>query len=177
MDTLTIQPTVMITYGSFMSVNGEIESGSNINVPINHPGVILISSAIGGTRTVDGDATVDYPRIGFYPQTADYSITAVDDDDNPIELSDKTYIDAYGRLHIGPEVKVGTILVITSVYWPIDPSTGDGFSLTGGCTVTIIEPATYGNQNSINEWPYLQYMPLPLTSPASGEFGFTLVPE
>lgn len=173
MDVLEISLEELTTIVSYMGADGNAVSSDTADIPVNYPGVVLITTLLGGTRVIDNDDTVEYPRIGFYPQTADYSITAVDVDENPVELSEKTYIDAYGRLHLGPEVKMGMLLTITSKYWAINPSTGDGWDLTGTCYINFVEPEVYGNQNAVNEWPYLFYIPVTMAAPASGEFGFT----
>lgn len=86
-------------------------------------------------------------------------------------LTPKTYIDAYGKLHIGDEVQNGDRLTITAKLINRNPS-GNGYELTSGNSIILganfINSDMLGNFNSAEHLPYIAYQPFDTPTPASG---------
>lgn len=173
MDTLVITPN-RLTIGAYtMTFDGfPGEPSGALTVPINYP--VWLTANISGTRTVSGDASALYPKIGFEFGGIEWDVTcaipgANDDPDTPVPLTPKTYIDSYNRLHIGDEVEVGMVLTINARMVSPNPS-GAGYALDayGAITVTFTNANNFGNNNNAERQPYTAYFKFDPPTPASG---------
>ena len=87
------------------------------------------------------------------------------------QLTPKTYIDAYGKLHIGDEVQNGDLLTVTAKLVNRNPSSS-GYELTSGNSIILeadfLNFEYLGNFNSAEGLPYIVYQPFDTPTPASG---------
>ena len=173
MDTLVITPTDLAIYGSAFSLGPNPSSeGTTIDAPINS--TINIQSFVGGTRKINGADSTDYSKIGFNFGGIEWSVTCmipggVDTPAVPVALSPKTYVDAYGKLHLGDEIEVGMVLTVNAKLVNRNPS-GAGYELTASTpvTITIVPTEGFGNANHAERFPYITYQDLDSPTPASG---------
>lgn len=132
-------------------------------------GSILPEDAVLPTEEC-GKFTLDIGGIEW-SVTAQHAIPGDEVTYEAYPLTPKTYIDAYGKLHIGDEVQNGDRLTVTAKLVNRNPS-GSGYELTSGNS--IILEATFndgeflGNFNSAEELPYIAYQPFDTPTPASG---------
>lgn len=75
-----------------------------------------------------------------------------------IALNTRTYVDAYGVLHIQKRgIQTGDILTVEATSAYINPS-GETTEYKATCTVTIVEPEDHGfKEDAIDTDPYIQY--------------------
>lgn len=172
MDTLVITPNELGIIANILY--GDYQIGQNMAINCPHNATVWISSLVSGTREVNNSTSYAYDKIGFGFGGIEWSVTCVipggDDPDTPVALSPKTYVDAYGRLHLGDEVEVGMVLTINAKLVSPNPS-GSGYEIAAfePVTITITENETYfGNFNHVERFPYLIYQDGDTRTPASG---------
>lgn len=172
MDTLTITPTNLIILGYYFDIDVNPTTATTLTAPINAS--IGILSQVLGTRQISGSGTADYPRIGFGGFGGiEWSVTCVipggDDPDTPVALSPKTYVDAYGKLHLGDEVEVGMVITVNAKLVNRNPS-GSGYTIDADApvTITLKEADGFGNFNHAERYPYIIYQSVDSATPASG---------
>lgn len=89
-----------------------------------------------------GDVESDNPTvIGVEPDSGLFEVVgyANSDEDTPISLNSRTYVDNYGVLHTQKSLEPGNELVVTARSAYINPS-GATTSYNAEATVTIVEP-------------------------------------
>lgn len=127
---------------------------------------------IGGTLqlklTLDGTVTgSETGRVAVEPDAATYTVAAsrttagVDDDPDVVEaipLNSRTYVDAYGMLHLqktGIQADDEITVTATSVY--INPS-GSTTSYSDTFTATVIDPVEQGQKScGVAREPFIEY--------------------
>lgn len=86
-------------------------------------------------------------------------------------LTPKTYIDAYGKLHLGDEVEDGDRLTVTLKLVNKNPS-GSGYELVASNPFVLFFEAEandpVGNFNAVDGLPYIAYQSFDTFTPASG---------
>lgn len=92
--------------------------------------------------TLTGSVSPDNSNVVLTPDSFTYTIGAygVGDNDAPvaIDLSDRTYIDRAGKLHIQDDIDAGTVITINAISTYVDPSSSPiPGALTGTVTVTV----------------------------------------
>ena len=120
-DTITMTPTGI----AFNPATGNVEAGGTIETHIFLQG--SVASAASG----------DTDPIGVEPDAATYTVTAVDSNSNPVALNSRTYVDAYGVLHVQKSVEAGTVITVTAKAAYINPS-GATTSYTDDFVATVI---------------------------------------
>ena len=95
---------------------------------------VKIEVALTGTVTgSDGEVGC----ITVQPNSAMFSIAAVDSNADPVELNSRTYVDSYGVLHIQKSgIESGTVITVTGTATYVNPS-GVTTTYTDSETVTI----------------------------------------
>ena len=172
MDTLVITPSTLAIIGMLVD-SGPLPTieGTSLEAPINS--TIYIRTAVLGTRKINLIDTAEYPKIGFFFGGIEWSVTCVipggDDPDTPVALSPKTYVDAYGKLHLGDEVEVGMVLTVNAKLVNCNPS-GAGYEISASDPVVITFSAAeaFGNFNHAERFPYIVYKDTDTPTPASG---------
>lgn len=85
------------------------------------------------TGTVTGD---DTGLIAVEPDSATFELAAVDSDSAPVQLNSRTYVDAYGVLHVQKTIETGTVITITATSTYVNPS-GSTSTYTATATATV----------------------------------------
>lgn len=120
-DTITMTPTGI----AFNPATGNVEAGGTIETHIFLQGSVA-SAASGDTEP-----------IGVEPDAATYTVTAVDSNSDPVALNSRTYVDAYGVLHVQKSIEAGTVITVTAKAAYINPS-GATTSYTDDFVATVI---------------------------------------
>lgn len=120
-DTITMAPTGI----QFSPATGNVEAGGTIETHIFLQG--SVASAASG----------DTDPIGVEPDAAIYTVTAVDSNSHPVALNSRTYVDAYGVLHVQKSVEAGTVITVTAKAAYINPS-GATTSYTDDFVATVV---------------------------------------
>lgn len=124
-DANTVIPTVTMTPSglSFTPNSGNVEPG----------GKIQLSLALSGTVT--GDST---GLIGVEPDAATFSVSAVDSNNDAKPLNARTYVDAYGVLHVQKTgIEAGDVITVTAASAYVNPS-GSTTDYTATFTATVV---------------------------------------
>ena len=87
---------------------------------------------LAGTVTND-----DTGLIAVEPDAATFELAAVDGDSAPVQLNSRTYVDAYGVLHVQKSIEAGTVITITATSTYTNPS-GSTSTYTATATATIV---------------------------------------
>lgn len=170
MDTLVITPNQLVIAGSVVGVdlmNYDLSGSCPLNASV------YFRAGVFGTRTVNSVESTDYPRIGFGFGGIEWSVTCAipggDDPDTPVALSPKTYIDAYGKLHLGDEVQVGMEITVNAKLVNRNPS-GSGYLIDADDPIVfeITDNEGFGNFNHAERFPYIIYQNTDTPTPASG---------
>lgn len=167
MDTLVITPNTLILTGiAYDSTPYPSSEGDAIDASINSR--VYIRPFVTGARKVNNANSLDYPKIGFSFGGIEWSVTAEIGGD-PVALSPKTYVDAYGMLHLGDEVEVGMELTVDAKLVNPNPS-GAGYEISASAPVviTIVDAEAFGNFNHAERFPYIAYQDIDSPTPASG---------
>lgn len=126
-DNNTSIPTITMTPSGieFDPDTGNIEIGGTLDTHIFLRGVL--SADVGGTGS-----------IGIEPDAAIYELSAVDSNNDPIQLKSTTYVDSYGILHCQKTgIEAGTVITITATSEWINPS-GVTTTYTDTFTATVV---------------------------------------
>lgn len=104
-----------------------------------------------GTVTGDTDGA-----IAVEPDAALFTVAAVRGTD-AVSLNTRTYVDAYGVLHIQKsDVQAGDVITVTAKSAYINPS-GATTSFTATCAVTLTAAEAPGNKETLDDKPFIQY--------------------
>lgn len=172
MDTLVITPTNFSIIAAYMSAQGTISysTGTRFEVPANAR--VWFQAGVSGTRQVNNAASTDYERIGFNFGGIEWNISVEDSGPEtpvPIQLTPRTYIDAYGVLHLGPEVKGAEILITVTAKLVSPNPSGSGYELNSSpVVIALTAPVNFGNNNNAERQPYITYQEFTSQTPASG---------
>lgn len=120
-DTITMTPTGI----AFSPDSGNVEAGGTIETHI------FLQGSVASANSEPTDP------IGVEPDAATYTVTAVDTNSDPVALNSRTYVDAYGVLHVQKSVEAGTVITVTAKAAYINPS-GATTSYTDDFTATVI---------------------------------------
>ena len=122
-DSATVIPTVT------QSVTGMTLTAEESTVKLG--GSVKLTVALTGSMSpADTILTVQ-------PNSAIYSLAAVDGDSEPVELNSRTYVDEYGILHVQKSVlSTGTVITVTAKSAYINPS-GSTTEYTASADVTL----------------------------------------
>ncbi len=123
----TTIPTITMTPSGieFSPDTGNIEVGGMLDTHIFLRGSLSASS--GGTGV-----------IGIEPDAATYELSAVDDNNNPLDLKSTTYVDNYGILHCQKTgIAAGAVITITATAAYVNPS-GSTSTYTDTFTATVV---------------------------------------
>lgn len=126
-DANTSIPTItMVPSGiEFDPDTGNIEIGGTLDTHIFLRG--SLSADVGGTGS-----------IGLEPDAALYELSAVDSNNDPVQLKSTTYVDAYGILHCQKTgIEAGTVITITATSEWVNPS-GVTTTYTDTFTATVV---------------------------------------
>lgn len=77
-----------------------------------------------------------YENLEVAPDSATYEVSAVDADDNSVNLNSRTYVDKYNVLHTQKTLESGTVITVTCTATYINPS-GSTSTYTDTATVTV----------------------------------------
>lgn len=120
--TITMTPSGI----EFSPDTGNIEPGGTLDTHIYLRGSVSASDS--------GDTGM----IGVEPDAATYTLSAVDDSNNPLDLNSKTYVDSYGVLHCQKTgIAAGAVITVTAAATYINPS-GSTSSYTDTFTATVV---------------------------------------
>ena len=109
-DANTVIPTVTMTPSGF--------AFSPDSATVNPGDEIQLHYALAGS--VSGDTT---GLIGVEPDSATFTVAAVDSGSNPVALNSRTYVDSYGVLHIQKTgLSSGDVITVTAVATYVNPS-------------------------------------------------------
>lgn len=104
-----------------------------------------------GTVTGDTDGA-----IAVEPDAALFTVAAVRGKD-AVPLNTRTYVDAYGVLHIQKsDVQAGDVITVTAKSAYINPS-GATTSFTATCAVTLTAAEAPDNKETLDDKPFIQY--------------------
>lgn len=140
--TVTMEPT-----GLAFSPNAvNVVAGKSVQLNLNLTG------------TVEDDPT---GLIAVEPDAALYSVAGartVEDETVPIALNSRTYVDAYGKLHVQKSgIQIGDVLTVTAKSAYINPS-GATSTFTATATATVVAPENGGAKEcAVAENPYIEY--------------------
>lgn len=126
-DANTAIPTITMTPTGLEFVDNALEcvAGETVKLALNLVGTVQ-NDQIG--------------VIGVEPDAALFSVSAVDSDNEPIELNSRTYVDAYGILHTQKSLDVGDVITVTATSVYDNPSTNEALpNFTATATVTIVD--------------------------------------
>ncbi len=122
----TVIPTITMTPTGLEFVEDTLEcvAGETVKLALNLVG------------TVQND---QLGIIGVEPDAGMFSVSAVNSDNEPIELNSRTYVDAYGILHTQKTLDEGDVITVTATSVYDNPSTNDQLpNFTATATVTIV---------------------------------------
>lgn len=103
--------------------------------------------------TVKGDTD---GAIAVEPDAALFTVAAVRGND-AVPLNTRTYVDAYGVLHIQKsDVQAGDVITVTAKSAYINPS-GATTSFTATCAVTLTAAEAPDNKETLDDKPFIQY--------------------
>lgn len=169
MDTLVITPEIADLIPICVFPDGVVSQPLGDTVPLDC--TIYIRCDISGTKTVNGNATTKYNRIGFNFGGIEWKLTAQDttgDVPVPVPLSNKTYVDSYGKLHLGPEIEAGVEITIGARIVSPNPS-GNGYTIDANSTsIKFGSISRVGNANANEYAPYITYQAGDARTLASG---------
>ena len=122
-DSATVIPTVT------QSVTGMTLTAEESTVKLG--GSVKLTVALTGSMSpADTILTVQ-------PNSAIYSLAAVDGDSEPVELNSRTYVDEYGILHVQKSgLSTGTVITVTAKSAYINPS-GSTTEYTASADITL----------------------------------------
>ena len=121
----TTPPTITMTPSAlaFTPDNGNIEPG----------GELQLTLALTGSVSNDSEGL-----IGVEPDAALYSISAVDSNNDPLQLNSRTFVDAYGVLHLQKTgVAAGDVITVTATAAYLNPS-GSTSTFTDDFVATVV---------------------------------------
>lgn len=95
-------------------------------------GTVRITPTLSGTFTPDAD----YEQLEVAPDACVFTVFAVDENDAPVSLNSRTYVDRYGVLHVQKTIAEGTKLTVSAVSAYLNPD-GATAPLTDKITVTV----------------------------------------
>ena len=119
--TITMTPTAI----EFSPNSGNVAPGGELQTNIYLRGTLANS---------DGGST---DPIGVEPDAALYAISAVDGNNDPVQLNSRTYMDKHGVLHVQKSVEAGTVITVTATAAYVNPS-GATSSFTDDFTATVV---------------------------------------
>lgn len=98
---------------------------------------ISLGGTVKFTAALTGSMSPADTVLTVQPNSAIYSVAAVDSNSNPIELNSRTYVDEYGILHIQRSgLSAGDVITVTAESAYINPS-GSTTTYTASDSVTI----------------------------------------
>lgn len=143
-DNATTIPTVTVAPSAltFAPDTGNIEIG----------GTLQLKLTLNGTVTGDAEG-----RIAVEPDSAIFTVVATRSD-AAIPLNSRTYVDAYGVLHLQKTgVQAGDEITVTATSTYVNPS-GSTTSYSDTFTATVIAPVAQGaKQCAVATDPYITY--------------------
>lgn len=120
--TITMTPSGI----EFSPDSGNIEPGGTLDTHIYLRGSVAASDSS------------DTGMIGVEPDAATYTLSAVDSNNDPLDLNSKTYVDSYGVLHCQKTgIAAGAVITVTAAATYINPS-GSTSSYTDTFTATVV---------------------------------------
>ena len=146
--------------------------------PFDRNTAIYFQPFVDGTIEVDGETTEECRKFTLNIGGIEWIVTAAHVDssgDEPVEtpyqLSARTYVDAYGKLHVGDEVENDDKIFVTAKLVNRNPS-GSGYELVAENTITLQanfdEIPLFGNFNDAETMPYIAYQYGDSLTPAAG---------
>lgn len=110
------------------------------------------------TFALTGTVSPANTKIQVEPNSAVYTVTAIDDNDAPIALNSRTYVDEYGVLHIQKTgISAGDTIIVSAEGTYINPS---GVTSTYTATLDLeltATPAVGAKEGPVNVKPYIEY--------------------
>lgn len=142
-DDATTVPTITV------APTGMAFAEDAVNVTMG--GTVQLNLNLTGTVTGDNEDGL----IAVEPDAALYNVSTTD---TGVELNTKTYVDAYGVLHVQKSgLKVGNTVTVTAKSAYINPS-GATTVYTATATATIVASTGDGAKNDpVDERPFIQY--------------------
>lgn len=142
-DTQTVIPTITV------APTGLTFEESTTTAPIG--GEKQLKLNLEGTVTGDTDGA-----IAVEPDAALFTVAAVRGT-AAVSLNTRTYVDAYGVLHIQKsDVQAGDVITVTAKSAYINPS-GATTSFTATCAVTLTAAEAPDNKETLDDKPFIQY--------------------
>ena len=118
-DAITVTPT-RLTLGTADETDRIVAGGTT-----------QLTAALTGTVNPSGTA------IEVNPQSVIWSLEAMDDQDAPVPLNSRTYVDRLGVLHCQKSLEAGTAIVVTGRSTYVNPSGTTPTTLRAVLTVTV----------------------------------------
>lgn len=98
---------------------------------------VSLGGTVKFTATLTGSMSPADTVLTVQPNSAIYSVAAVDSNSHPIELNSRTYVDEYGILHVQRSgLSAGDVITVTAESAYINPS-GSTTTYTASDSVTI----------------------------------------
>ena len=149
--TITMTPTAL----AFVDDDVEVEIGGKVQLAVN---------LTGTTKVGENDYT---GIIAVEPDSALFEVAATrttegegddPDDTEAVPLNSRTYVDAYGILHVQKSgLEVGDVITVTATSTWVNPS-GDTSSFSDTAMATIIAPVAQGAKEcAVSTDPYITY--------------------
>lgn len=140
--TITVEPTGL----SFTPDAVNVVAGKSVQLKLNLTG------------SVSGD---DSGLIAVEPDAALFSVVATREGESgavPVELNSRTYVDAYGQLHVQKSgINIGDIITVTARSVYVNPS-GTTSTFTAQCNATVVAPEDGGAKEcAVAKEPYIEY--------------------
>lgn len=119
--TITMAPSGI----AFSPATGNVEAGGTIETHIVLQG------------TVSASDSSDTAPVGVEPDAAIYSVSAVDSNNDPVQLNSRTYVDKQGILHVQKTIEAGSVITVSAKAAYINPS-GSTSAYTATFAATVI---------------------------------------
>ena len=128
-------PAILFTTDEGTTVNTIEQTVTGITVKADND-TVEPGNEVGITVILEGSITENSDNITVAPNAATYELSAVDGTGKEYKLTEYTYINEYGILHISKNVASGTVITIKATATYDNPS-GKTTEFNGSTTVTI----------------------------------------
>lgn len=165
MDTVTVNITGLNLQGNIITEEGLVTPIDTSNTqPVDKRWNVYIKANITGTVS----NASEHKRITTQIGGIEWKVTATRDG-NPLPLTPHTYVDAYGKLHLGDDIELEDVISVGARLVNANPS-GSGYEITSASVLVfkISDEAMDGNFNAAENLPYITYQLGDSQTPASG---------
>lgn len=138
-------PAILFTTDDGTNVNTITQTVTGITLTPDAT-TVEAGNEVGLTTTLSGTITPTGTQVKVAPDSATYTLTAVDGNSKAIELDYRNRVDEYGVLHTSKELEDGSKITVTATSTYINPS-GDTTEYSANTTITV----TNANKKAVED--------------------------